>query len=300
MRHLRWPGGDRDPPVSRAFWSAGAGLVVGCLAELMHRYRSRSIRGQEARASASLKAKSEFLSLAAHEIRTPLAVGLGYLDMTQHEDLGALTPEATVALAEARAQLMELGKVVDALMEAARMQDGAGQLDKTETDLCTLVADVVRSMRSLVGPKHNLVLDLPDEPLSLQADGLRLRAVIRNLLENAIKYSPEGGEVLCRLRPMGGRVEISVTDHGLGISTSASERIFGRFTRGFQRGIPGTGLGLYLARSIAEAHGGRLYVHSDRGTTTFTLVLPMAGDHGLVSPASRHRGCEAAATTTSA
>jgi signal transduction histidine kinase len=132
----------------------------------------------------------------------------------------------------------------------------------------------------LTAEHHDLVVSLPPSPVLVKGDRSRVRVAVRNLLDNAVKYSPEGGEVRCSICQGAGVASITVADQGIGIPPSQIARLFQRFERASQPaagGIPGTGLGLHLAREIARAHDGELRVTSEPGRgTTFVLVIPLA------------------------
>ena len=164
------------------------------------------------------------------------------------------------------------------LMEVARIEGGELELRLETRDACELARDVVELYRP-AATAHELTLSLPDEPVPLCCDPIRIEQVLNNLVANAIKYSPEGGAVQVTVASVGAEVAIAVSDRGVGIATDDQRRLFERYFRApsSSRVAPGVGLGLWAARRIAEAHGGRIEVTSAAGKgSTFTLRLPSA------------------------
>jgi signal transduction histidine kinase len=145
-------------------------------------------------------------------------------------------------------------------------------------DLGDLVEEAVRSAGTAATDRHGLRTELPGQPVVVRADRGRILMVINNLVDNAIKYSPGGGEVCCRVASSGQSALVAVSDEGMGIAVEDQPALFSRFSRidsESTRLIPGTGLGLYLCRQIARLHGGDIDVRSEPGRgSTFTLRLP--------------------------
>jgi two-component system, sensor histidine kinase ChiS len=246
----------------------------------------RRLQRQNRRLAELEEMKSAYLRLASHELRTPVGVARGYVDLVHSGELGTISHEAREALSQVSASLRDVDGMVNEMVEIARMQEGRRLLRVETLDLREPVGEAFQRVLPLVGG-HDVVVDQPDSPLWVAGDRARLRSAIRNLLENAIKYSPLGGEVRCALSKRNGMAAVVVSDQGLGIEPSELEGLFGRFKRAPQVAtgdIPGTGLGLHLAREIAIAHDGDLRVASRPGQgTTFVLSLPLAGD---LQPAS--------------
>ena len=151
------------------------------------------------------------------------------------------------------------------------------KLDKTDVRVDKLAAYLVNEFRTQTH-KHTFVLDFPDDMPAVQGDEERLRQVLSNLISNAIKYSPAGGQITVSGRVDGERVYVAVTDQGIGIPASERDRIFDRFYRvesALSRRTQGAGLGLYLVKSVIEAHGGYIWVESNQGQgSTFVFALP--------------------------
>jgi signal transduction histidine kinase len=181
------------------------------------------------------------------------------------------------------ASLSDVDDILAEMVEIARMQEGRRLLNVETLDLRDPVREAVQQVMPLTADRHDLIVTLPPSPVVIEGDRLRVQAAVRNLLDNAVKYSPEGGEVRCSICQEAGLASITVADQGIGIPPSQVKRLFQRFERASQSGpggIPGMGLGLHLAREIARAHHGDLRLSSQPGQgTTFVLVLPLAGQH---------------------
>jgi signal transduction histidine kinase len=247
------------------------------------------VRADRERLVALDGAKSEFLRLASHELRGPLGVVRGYISMLEDGTLGELPRDARRVLPILVSRLKSIGLMVDLMLETARLDDSRLQLSLERTDLRDVVGECVDEMRPLAGSQHPLQVDAPPEPVVAEADRRRVATIVTNLIDNAIKYSPDGGPVECRLEGDSGdgKATIAVRDHGIGISASQRKRLFARYSRvGGDRAatIPGTGLGLYVSRELARLHGGDLQVESELGEgSTFTLELPVEAGAAAVS-----------------
>jgi signal transduction histidine kinase len=223
--------------------------------------------------------KADFLRLASHELRAPLAVVRGYLSMMEDGTLGELDDSVATVLPLLRAKLDEMNQLVNEMLETARLEDSALQLRLEPLDLREVVREAVGALEPLAGARHRLVMSAAAEPVPVHGDRGRLTMVVSNLVHNAIKYSPAGGDVEVGCAAAGAMGVVSVADHGIGIADADRDRLFTRFGRLVTEqtaGIPGTGLGLYLARDLARRHGGDIDVRSAPGRgSTFTLSLPL-------------------------
>jgi two-component system phosphate regulon sensor histidine kinase PhoR len=178
--------------------------------------------------------------------------------------------------------------LIEQMIEAARLEDGALMLRPAEADLRDVVSDAVDNARTLADPKHKIRLDMPDKRVPVRMDAERIKTIVSNLISNAVKYSPAGGRVDVDLTARAGIARVSVKDTGVGIAKEDLPVLFTRFGRistPQTNHLPGTGLGLYLGRQLARLHGGEITVESepDRGST-FTLHLPLAAQ---AAPAAR-------------
>src|SRR5205807_2079065 len=162
----------------------------------------------------------------------------------------------------------------------ARLDAGDLQVELVPTDVRTVVSEVVTSIRQAEAVNgHRFILDLPEEPLAASADRDKLSQILANLLDNAVKFSPDGGTVTVEARRRSGHVEVRVVDEGLGIPEADRERIFAKFHRAENSGrtAGGAGVGLFIARGLVAAMGGRIWVDSaEGGGSTFTFELPLA------------------------
>jgi signal transduction histidine kinase len=242
---------------------------------LVQAVRTRWPRREYRRVLELEASKSAFLYLAAHELRTPLAVARGYMDMVQSQTFGSVSDRAREVLRTADAKLDEMNELVSQMTEMARLQQG-NNLRPELVDLRDVVREAMDRTRPSAEPSHHLVTDDPGRPMSVVADRFRVRTILTNLIGNAIKYSPRGGEVRVSVQNSGGSVRVSVCDHGVGIDAAELDRLFQPFSRLRAQGsTSGLGLGLYVAREIARAHQGDLSATSNTdGGSTFVLTLP--------------------------
>jgi signal transduction histidine kinase len=173
----------------------------------------------------------------------------------------------------------KLEAIVANLLSLSRMESGRLYLNRHPADVGQLIRELVATM-DVQAPRHRLVCDLPHEPLMATMDARSIEEVMRNLVDNALKYSPEGGTITIHSRRDETQVLVSVSDEGIGIQPEDLERVFERFYRvdnKVGRSAGGVGLGLAVCRSIVEAHGGRIWVESTLGEgSTFLFTLPVA------------------------
>ncbi len=221
--------------------------------------------------------KSTFVSVISHELKTPVALIKGYAGTLRRPD-AAWDPETLAdGLAVIEEEADRLNALIDNLLDASRIQAGVFKLERSEVDLPRLAKKVVEGFRWQTA-RHEFELDFPDDlPLAL-ADEARIRQVLDNLVSNAIKYSPQGGLIRIGGWRDGSDVTMFVADQGIGIPPGEQGRLFDSFYRvdsGLRRQTKGTGLGLYLCKSIVDAHGGRIWLRSEPGQgATFFFTLP--------------------------
>lgn len=221
--------------------------------------------------------KSTFISIISHELKTPVALIKGYAETLQREDAkwdAATVQESLAVITEEADRLADL---IEKLLDASRLQAGALKLNRSEVALDALAARLVEKFKTQT-TKHTLSVEFPHNFPTVLGDEERLTQVLSNLLSNAIKYAPGGGAVTVRGRVEPEQVIISVSDEGPGIAAADLPRVFDRFYRGdfeLTKRVKGTGLGLFLAKAVVEAHGGRIWVESKPGKgTTFFFSLP--------------------------
>ena len=225
--------------------------------------------------------KEEFVSSVSHELRTPLTSIYGFAETLLRSDIEFGPEERRIFLGYIASESQRLTAIVDALLDVARVDAGDLQVELAPTDVRAVVADVVETAQA--NPDgHRFVVDVPEGPLEAQADADKLRQVLNQLVDNAVKYSPDGGTVTVGCRPNGETIELHVSDEGVGIPATEQERIFAKFYRGeaaaARGGVAGgAGLGLFIAQGLAGAMGGRIRVASQEGRgSTFSLALPRA------------------------
>jgi signal transduction histidine kinase len=223
------------------------------------------------------KAKTDFLSVASHELRGPMTVIKGYLTMLESGALGDLSPRSMRVLPLLIAKSDEVNWMVEQMVEASRLEEGRVVLKKQTADVMELTERAIEGMRTVLAG-HELTVDKPSRVINADVDPDRFQIVIRNLLSNAAKYSPAGSTITVLVSRNGG-ASVSVTDEGVGIAPEDQARLFTRFVRIEKQStqhISGTGLGLWLSREIARMHDGDLTVESTPGSgSTFTLQLPL-------------------------
>ena len=225
--------------------------------------------------------KDEFLATVSHELRTPLTSIVGYAEALNAGDLGELGVEQSEFVSVIERNANRLTRLVDDLLLTARIESHTLELNYEDVDVAALVADCAQSVTPYAESRGvNLVLDT--EPLTLSADTLRLSQLLNNLLSNGVKFTPDGGTVTVRTGSEDGLGVLEVEDTGMGIPADEQGKLFERFFRSsaaHRRSIEGTGLGLVIAKAIAERHGGRIVFESQVGEgTTFRVELPLEAD----------------------
>jgi signal transduction histidine kinase len=232
----------------------------------------------EERAVESLRA--EFVATASHELRTPLTAVYGAARTLLRRDIDLSGPRRRDFLEMIAAESERLSRIVDDILLANRLDAGAVDIATERCDPYALASSVVDAARARAPSNIDLRFDASPELPPIAADPDRLRQVLVNILDNAIKYSPDGGEVALSLRGNGERLRFEVRDEGLGFPASERERVFQRFHRldpQQRRGIGGTGLGLYICRELIERMHGRIWAepNEERGAAFF-FELPLA------------------------
>ncbi len=224
--------------------------------------------------------KSTFISVISHELKTPLALITGYAETLDREDVRWDSDTTHECLAVIREESGRLNRLIEDLLDAARIEAGALKLKMSYIQLDDIARSTVEAMRPLERD-HMFTVDFPPDFPTVAGDSERLRQVLRNLLNNAVKYSPADTLIRVGGRFEPNRVVVSVSDEGPGIPLDQQRHLFERFSRGSvaQDTSSGAGLGLYLSKAIVEAHGGDIWVESTPGQgTTFYFSLPRNGD----------------------
>jgi len=223
--------------------------------------------------------RSEFVATAAHELRTPLAAIYGAVRTIRRADheLPAETHEEFLTMIETESE--RLRYLVEQMLASAQLERQLVQLSLEECDLGELCRRIVETTAHRLPPSVTLEPSLPAEEITVAADPDRLRQAIENLLDNAVKYSPDGGRIVVDVRRRDGAGVVTVRDEGIGIPADEHARIFEKFYRldpGMTRGVGGSGLGLYIIRELITQMGGEVEVQSVPGRgSTFTIALPL-------------------------
>lgn len=271
--------------ISFAVWLAIA-LFTGALVHRVQRTLATALAGaqeraeHEARVNEDLqrlnKAKGDFVSVVAHEFRTPLTGIQGFSEIIRDYDL--TLAEAREYAADIHTDALRLTRMINTHLDLDRLQSGRLELLAEPVQLNEVVTTVVDLSRPATAG-HRLLLNLDPALPTLTGDRDRLVQVVTNLLDNAIKYSPDGGDIRLRTQRENGHIHLSVADQGLGIPSPALDRIFEPYTRIDTRPsdrVSGTGLGLPIVRQIVALHGGRIWVESDLGRgSIFHVALPL-------------------------
>ena len=219
--------------------------------------------------------KNTFISVISHELKTPVALIKGYVGTLRREDASWDREVVQESLAVIEEEADRLTGLIENLLEASRLQAGGLKLNLCDVSLDSLVQRVAERFRTQ-SEIHNIVVEFPPDFPVITGDETRIEQVISNLISNAIKYSPKGGKICIIGQVRSEQVVVCVTDQGPGVAPDDIPHIFDRFYRSTEakRSTKGAGLGLYLARAVVEAHGGRIWAdpHSTSGARIcFTL-----------------------------
>ncbi|PYS52950.1 MAG: hypothetical protein DMG13_14365 [Acidobacteria bacterium] len=220
---------------------------------------------------------SRFSADAAHEIRTPLAIIRGELENALQAS--GLTADQRETIGSALEEAERLSRIVEQLLEMSRLEAGETLVERTRFDFAEMTRTTVDQMRLLAEEKNLQLRFETTKPVDIEGDPLRLKQIVVNLVDNAIKYTPSGGSVSVATFPKDGRVVLEVADTGIGIPKNATSQIFDRFYRvdkARSRQLGGTGLGLAIVKSICTAYNGAVTVTSDEGKgAIFRVELPL-------------------------
>ncbi len=226
--------------------------------------------------------KLDFVSMAAHELRTPLAAIRGYLELMTYKNGSAVSDGAADYLQQALRSASELGGLISNLLSVSRIERGALTFNPQKLDLGQEIKQAIEDVSVDESGKSNNVsvkFEGLDQGCFVQADQLALHEVLNNLINNAIKYNKKDGQVIITLSQNGDNYRVSIKDSGIGIPRQALGNLFTKFYRvrgGLNSGSTGTGLGLFIAKSIIERHKGSIYASSQEGVgSEFTFELPM-------------------------
>lgn len=227
----------------------------------------------------ALRTRDEFISIATHELKTPVTVLTVYAELAM-KSFQTDRKKLNLALDMIKTQSMRLSSLADELLDVARIRAGRLELNKEKVNLAEFVADAVLRFQAQLAPhdQERLKVLLPKGEVTGQWDPLRLEQVIMNLLSNAFKYSPNGGEVEVTVERLDHEARVSVRDQGIGIPSEHQAKVFEAFFRSANAArakTSGAGLGLHISREIIERHGGKMWFKSQEGRgTAFFFSLP--------------------------
>ena len=224
--------------------------------------------------------KTDFVSTVSHELRTPLAAIYGAAMTLRRRDVVVEEPQRERLLEVVSSEADRLARIVNDILWASRLESGRMSIAIERCDAGALATEVVDVLRSRAPEGIEVAISKSRGLPPVAADPDKLRQILTNLIDNAIKYSPDGGGVGVEIGRSGGRVRFCVTDEGLGVPPAEQDRIFEKFFRldpNLTRGVGGTGLGLYITRELVTRMYGRVWVVSDgRSGSSFFLELPIA------------------------
>ncbi len=253
-----------------------------------------AVKDREHRLHYESQLKDEFLATLAHELRNPLAPLRNVAAILRLEPLSETARQATGVMER---QISQLVRLIDDLMDVSRITRGQLTLRRERVDLRSIVESAVETAQpQMTSAGVRLVIELPEQPLMLDADSTRISQVFLNLLTNAAKFTPNGGTVTIGVKTHVDRVSVLVRDTGIGIAPADQDRVFGMFVqlnRDMRRSQTGLGIGLTLVKQMTELHGGSVAVWSEgigKGTE-FTITLPLAdARQPAAAPASTEPG----------
>lgn len=279
-RNLKFTGSDEkeyfvDILVARATYSPenGNDKAIKYLVTVIDQTKARELESM----------KVDFVSMAAHELRTPLTAIRGYIELILNAKNDELSPQFRQYLLHGYESTVQLSGLINNLLNVSKIERNALQMSMEKMDIAELVASSVRNQQ-FSAEKARLTLEYsgPDSGAFVVGDPIALREVVDNLITNALHYTPESGRVGVSVRVEDDTIITSVEDTGIGISEESVKKLFTKFFRvhgGLATGSGGSGLGLYISKSIVESHDGKIWVESTEGVgSTFSFCLPKYTD----------------------
>ncbi|MGD9723520.1 MAG: sensor histidine kinase [Pirellulales bacterium] len=257
-------------------------MVNHCLLqEIRHRQRTQQeLERAKNSAEAANRAKSEFLANMSHELRTPLNAVIGFSDVLAEQVCGPLNENQTQYVTDILDSGQHLLALVNDILDLAKIEAGSMDIHPARLDAAALVDRTVQMFRERAIRQGIRLAGSVTGEVHLYADERRLKQLLYNLLSNALKFTPEGGEVRVAVQQVGEHVEVRVSDTGIGIAATERDRVFESFYQidsSLAKNAQGTGLGLAVVRQIVELHGGSVRVESEPGEgSTFVVLLPQA------------------------
>ena len=221
--------------------------------------------------------KDEFLAMTAHELKTPLTSMLSLVRQMLDRDLGKLNEKQEKALRIVSRGTERLGGSIEKILEISKLESGQMELNKEKIQLTPLIQDVVEQMKPMARLKKITLTQRITKLPPVEADGKRVGTVLTNLIENAIKYTLNGGRVTVEAKQRGNQILVQVRDRGMGIAKKDIQKLFTKFFQ-VNHTKPGAGLGLNISKMLVEAHGGKIRCESELGKgSTFSFTLPVKG-----------------------
>lgn len=225
-------------------------------------------------------ARNEFVSMASHQLRTPLTSIKGYLSMVLEGDAGEITKEQRKLLSEAFLSSERMVRLISDFLNVSRIQTGKFQIDAKDTDITKIIRQEAKQLE-VNAKARGLTIDLklPETPVVVSVDESKIRQVLMNFIDNAIYYSPEKTTITVELTETKQQLSVKVIDHGIGVPLAEQEKLFEKFFRASNARMQrpdGTGVGLYLAKEVIDGHNGKIIFESKPGQgSTFGFSLPI-------------------------
>jgi len=265
-------------------------LVKNVIREIKQREKLEQLTQELQFANVRLKqldeAKTEFLSITSHQLRTPLSAIKGYLSMLEEGDFGKLSKKQADIIGILLRNSERLIRLINIFLNISRIESGRLKITKSPNDLNKLINDIIKSLQIEADQKHIHLDFKPIELPMLPFDSDKLSDVILNLVDNAIKYTPLGGTVAIAAKLKDNYMVVSVHDNGIGIAYEELDQLFEKFRRGKEINkvdTSGNGLGLYIAKKIIEGHGGNIWAESEGENkgSIFKFTLPLTDEPGV-------------------
>jgi len=249
----------------------------------IERERAEGLESQNMELMQSRRIREQFLGMVTHELRTPLTSISAFTDILGHNKEGTLTERQLQQLNVVSRNSTQLSELIDDLIHMSRMERGEFELTLEQSDLVEVVKQVCESMAPVMQHREQkLVSEIDISRLRLNLDHSRITQVLNNLISNSSKFSPKGSTVTVNLNALDDYAKIEVIDEGPGIDSEEFETVFDPFYRIDNEAaklVPGTGLGLYVARTIVRQHGGEVAIASNSNGTTFRVTIPFENNY---------------------
>jgi PAS domain S-box-containing protein len=278
-----WTPGERQVPIRRGSEEVWLALTEAVLRDPAGDVAGRIFAFRDVSSERQVEQmKSDFVSTVSHELRTPLTSIYGFGETLMRADVDFTDAERLTFLRYMVSESERLIAIVDDLLNVARLEAGTLALALGPVDAAEAAREAVAAGEAYAGDTHRFAVDVPQDGLVVRADREKLGQVLANLVDNAVKFSPEGGTISVSARRRADAAEIVVADEGIGIQPADRRRIFTKFFRSERSAAArpaGTGLGLFLVRGLLLAMGGRIWVESEEGRgSRFTFELPLADE----------------------